>query len=429
MRIRTLTTSAALATVALATTGITSAATASSGTSTSSAGNVVYRVDPLKVKAPLAAPQAGARLTISPSQCLAAYGFACQTPTSIRSAYDIPTTVGGQPAGTGQTIVIVDAFGSPTVQEDLDAFSAAFGLPATKVNVYHPVGNVAWQGTALQNDWAGETSLDVQWAHAVAPGATIDLVVAPTSWNQVMNNALGWAADNLPATAISMSYGSDEVDAHADSGQFSQTHAIFQRAAAKGITLFASSGDGGSDDGHGTSTFSSPADDPLVTAVGGTTLSTGSGVGGPSETTWDDFTACPFGCSYGGFGATGGAPSLTTAKRGSDVAYDGSVYSGVLVYNGYYANPDDNGFYFTGGTSAGSPQWAGIAALLAQKSGKRLGNINGSLPAWSRAGALNDVKVGDNRTDTFTGGYDAGRGWDVPTGYGTPDVARLLGLV
>jgi subtilase family serine protease len=421
MRIRSLTTAAALATVALATAGIPSVATASSGED-------VYRVDPIMVKAPFAAPQAGARITISPAQCLAAYGFACQTPASIRAAYDIPTSVGGQPAGTGQTIVIVDAFGSPTVQQDLDTFSAAFGLPSTKVNVFHPVGEVAWHGTDLQNSWAGETSLDVQWAHAVAPGATIDLVVAQNSRNQVMNNALSWAVDNLPATTISMSYGSDEIDAHANSGQFAQTHAIFQRAAAKGITLFASSGDGGSDDGHGAATFSSPADDPLVTAVGGTTLFKGSGDAGPDETTWDDFTACPFTCPYGGFGATGGAPSLTTTKRGSDVAYDGSVYSGVLVFNGYYANPDDNGLYFTGGTSAGSPQWAGIATLLAQKAGGRIGNINPALASWQAAGALSDVTVGDNRTDTFTGGYDAGRGWDVPTGYGTPDVGRLLAL-
>ena len=423
MLIRSLTATAAVAALALATAGIPSSANAAP------AGDGSYSVTPVKVKAPFGLPRAGARLELTPAQCLASYGLACQTPASIRSAYDVPASVDGQLPGTGQTIVIVDAFGSPTVQQDLDAFSASFGIPSTTVNVSYPVGTVAWHGTALQNDWAGETSLDVQWAHAIAPGATIDLVVASTSSNQVMNNAISWAVDNLPATAISMSFGSDELGITGNKGQFTQTHRIFERAAAKGITLVASSGDGGSDDGLGASTFSSPADDPLVTAVGGTTLFEGSGVAGPDETTWDDFTACPFGCTAGVFGATGGAPSLTTTKRGSDVAYDGSVYSGVLVYNGYNADPDDNGFYFTGGTSAGAPQWAAIAALLAQKAGHRLGDINGSLPSWLAAGGLHDVTVGDNRTDTFTGGYDARTGWDVPTGYGTPDVGALLGLV
>lgn len=423
MRIRSLTAAAATAAVALATAGISSSAVADP------AGNDSYHVTPISVKAPFGVPRAGAKLALTPAQCLATYGLACQTPASIRSAYDVPDTVNGELPGTGQTIVIVDAFGSPTVQQDLDTFSASFGIPSTKVNVSYPVGKVAWHGTELENDWAGETSLDVQWAHAIAPGATIDLVASPQPQNQVMNNAIEWAVKNLPATAISMSFGSDELGITGNKAQFAQTHAIFQEAAAKGITLLASSGDGGSDDGLGASNFSSPADDPLVTAVGGTTLFKGSGVAGPDETTWDDFTACPFGCTDGIFGATGGAPSLTTTKRGSDVAYDGSVYSGVLVYNGYNANPDDNGFYFTGGTSAGAPQWAGVAALLAQKAGHRLGDINGSLPAWLAAGGLHDVTVGDNRTDTFTGGYDAGTGWDAPTGYGTPDVGALLGLV
>ena len=416
-----------LATAALATAGLALATLLPAAADADTTGNGNYVVNPLLVKSSIKAGTSPKALP-TPAQCLASSGFACNTVSSIRAAYDIPATVDGEPAGTGQTIVIVDAYGSPTAQADLDTFSAAMGIPSTKLNVYYPVGKVAWHGTDLENNWAGETSLDVQWAHAVAPGATIDLVVSQVPKNQVMNNAIRWAADNLPATAISMSFGSDEVGVTGNSGQFAQTHTIFEDAAAKGITMFASSGDGGADDATGSSTFSSPADDPLVTAVGGTLLQP-SAAGAPQESTWDDFTGCPFGCTSGVFGATGGAPSLDTAKGGSDVAYNASVYSGVLVYQGFSANPDDAGFYFTGGTSAGSPQWAGIDADLAQKAGHRLGNINGSLATWATAGALHDVTSGDNRTATFTGGYDAKTGWDVPTGYGTPDAGKLLSLV
>lgn len=418
-----------LATAALATGGLALATLLPAAASAAPSGEGDYVVSPLQVKSPFSAGTSPKALPATPAACLALTGYACNTVSSIRAAYDIPTTVDGAPAGTGQTIVIVDAYGSPTAQADLDAFSATMGIPSTTLNVFYPVGKVTWHGTPLENDWAAETSLDVQWAHAVAPAATIDLVVAQKPKNQVMNNAISWAVDNLPATTISMSFGSDEVAINGNSGQFTQTHQIFTDAAARGITLFASSGDGGSDDATGSSTFSSPADDPLVTAVGGTDLFAGTGLAGPDETTWDDFDACPFGCSDGPYGATGGAPSLDTVKRGSDVAYDAGVYTGVLVYNGYFADPANDGFYITGGTSAGSPQWAGIGALLAQQAGHRLGNVNGSLPAWAAAGALHDVTVGDNRTDTYQGGYDARTGWDVPTGYGTPDVGRILGLV
>lgn len=418
-----------LATAVLATGGLALATLLPAAANAASEGNGDYVVSPLMVKSPFTAGAGPHALPADPAACLELTGeFACQNVQSIRAAYDIPTTVNGAPAGTGQTIVIVDAYGSPTAQADLDTFSAAMGIPSTKLNVYYPVGNVAWHGTDLENDWAGETSLDVQWAHAVAPGATIDLVVAQTPANQVMNNAISWAVDNLPATTISMSFGTDENAVDGNSGQFTQTHQIFEDAAAKGISLFASSGDGGADDATGSSTFSSPADDPLVTAVGGTTLYKGSGTkAAADETTWDDFDAPAFGTDV--FGATGGAPSLDTAKGGSDVAYDASVYTGVLVYNGYFADPAEDGFYFTGGTSAGSPQWAGIDAVLTQKAGHSLGNLDGSLPAWSKAKALHDVTVGDNRTDTFAGGYSAGKGWDVPTGYGTPDVNKILGRV
>jgi len=397
----------------------------------SSGGSWDYSVSPIQVKSDIA-PSTGADALPTPAQCLASYGLSCNTVDSIRSAYDIPATIGGAPAGTGRTVVIVDAFGSPTAQADLDTFSASMGIPSTDLNVYYPEGKVAWHGTELQNDWAGETSLDVQWAHAVAPGATIDLVVANSPSGNVLNNAVDWAVDNLGADTLSMSYGAAEGYLNGKNGnntQIAQAQKIFAKAAAKGITVFASSGDSGSDNGFGTENFAYPAADPNVVAVGGTNLLSNTGVAGPAETVWDDDTGCPFDCTQGTFGATGGAPSLSTDKQGSDVAYNASVYTSVLVYEGFNADPDDNGFYFTGGTSSGSPQWAAIAADLDQAAGHDLGGIRGSLAGWLSAGALRDVTVGDNATTTFAGGYAAGAGWDVPTGYGTPDVGRLIDQV
>lgn len=417
---------------AVAVAGLALASTAAGPAHAASTGDGSYAVHPIFVKSSIT-PDAHGNALPSPAQCVAIYGVACNTPQSMRAAYDVPATVNGQPAGTGSTIVIVDAYGSPTAQSDLDTFSATMGIPSTTVHVYQPVGSVVWHSTALENDWAGETSLDVQWAHAIAPGATIDLVEAQTAKDQVMNNAVQWAVNNLHPDAVSMSYGSPEGDlasAGANNEQNNQAAKIFAAGAAKGVTFIASSGDANSDNNLGFENFAYPAADPNVTAVGGTNLFKNLTSSLPAETVWNDTdpAQCPFGCVDKSFGGTGGAPSLVTGKQGSDVAYDASVYTGVLVYQGFHA-AKDNGFYFTGGTSAGSPQWAAIDAILVQASGHDLGNLRPSLASWASSGALNDVTVGDNTSPTFAGGYAAKTGWDAPTGYGTPDVGKLLGQV
>jgi subtilase family serine protease len=113
----------------------------------------------------------------------------------------------------------------------------------------------------------------------------------------------------------------------------------------------------------------------------------------------------------------------------SDVSYDASVYTAVFVYNGFNANPDDNGFYFYGGTSSGSPQWAAIGALADQQAGHRLGGLNPALYAIGRGtaygSAFHDVTSGNNAWEGP--GLDAKAGYDDPTGLGSPDVANLVG--
>jgi subtilase family serine protease len=382
------------------------------------------------------------------SQCVALVGLACYTPAQIRKAYDIPANF----TGKGEKIAIVDAYGSPTAAADLANFSAVFGLPAADLHIYCAADACAWptggDELTLAENWAFETSLDIQWAHAIAPLATINLVVSPTPDNGVMNDAVQYVVTRNLGDVLSMSWGTDEADNNpaTDNDLFTPLHNIFTQAAANGISLFASAGDGGAADGWPHTNASYPASDPLVTSVGGTNLFADDKGNYQNETVWNDFdpSLCPFGCTEGIFGATGGSVSTffntpayqvgVTHQSGravADVSYNASVYTAVWVSVGFFSNPDDNGFYFSGGTSSGSPQWAAIGALADQKAGHRLGQLNPLLYAIASKGSYNkafhDVTVGNNAF--FGPGFNAGKGWDIPTGLGSPDVGNLIGAL
>ncbi|MGO4359081.1 S53 family peptidase [Terrabacter sp. RAF57] len=433
--------------VGLAASALALGTTFAAGSAASAAGtdgsDIVYTVHPL-TKQFSTGTKPGALPT--PSQCVARIGLACYTPALIRKAYDIPDGW----TGKGQRIVVVDAYGSPTVRADLDVFSQTFGLPKADLNVYYPGGapqtSTAHRGQPLS--WAGETSLDVQWAHAIAPDATINLVVAPNNYGNALNVAVKYAVDHDLGDVLSMSYGADEaaIKGKGNNLQLQQSHANFAAAAAKGISLFASSGDDGASNGGPALAAGYPASDPLVTAVGGTNLFASDTGAYQGETVWGDEASCavhqPFGCMLGPIGATGGAPSTVfpvpayqagvngnAMRTTSDVSYNASVYTSVFVYEGFNANPDDNGFYFYGGTSSGSPQWAAIGALADQQAGHRLGALNPALYAIgtgaTHALAFHDVTSGNN---AWHGpGLDAKVGYDDPTGLGSPDVSNLVG--
>jgi len=426
--------------LALGTSFVAGSAASAAGTD---GGDIVYTVHPL-TKQFSTGTRPGALPT--PSQCVALVGLACYTPALIRKAYDIPDGW----TGKGERIVVVDAYGSPTVRGDLDVFSQTFGLPKADLNVYYPGGapqtSTAHRGQPLS--WAGETSLDVQWAHAIAPDATINLVVAPNNYGNALNVAVKYAVDHDLGDVLSMSYGADEaaIKGKGNNLQLQQSHANFAAAAAKGISLFASSGDDGASNGGPALAAGYPASDPLVTAVGGTNLFASDTGAYQGETVWGDEASCavhqPFGCTLGPIGATGGAPSTifpvpayqagvngNPMRTTSDVSYNASVYTSVFVYEGFNANPDDNGFYFYGGTSSGSPQWAAIGALADQQAGHRLGALNPALYAIgtgaTHALAFHDVTSGNN---AWHGpGLDARVGYDDPTGLGSPDVSNLVG--
>lgn len=407
---------------------------ASSGPST-----VVYNVNPPHSFAFTSVSPAGFP---TPSQCVAAYGLTCYTPQEMRAAYDVPSNL----TGAGQTIVIVDAYGSPTITQDLQTFDQTFGLPDPTLNIIYPGGKPTYRATnANQVGWAQETSLDVEWSHAMAPGATIDLVIAASNYGNVLNNAESYAVSNHLGNVMSMSFGAPEAAFNGNNGQMLQADAVYQAAASAGMSVFASAGDGGAGNGYATPNALFPASDPLVTSVGGTNLFMQDNGTYSNETVWNDAdpTLCPFTCAYGAFGATGGAtsdlfaaPSYQSALSGlsqrstADVAYNASVYTAVMVFISMPGVPP--GFYFFGGTSEGAPQWAAITALADEAAGHSLGAMNprlyaiGANPA-QYAQAFHDVTVGQNGFGSP--GYSAGTGYDLPTGLGSPDVANLITIL
>src|ERR1700761_2052979 len=160
---------------ALALAPVASAAVAGPHAATATAGPVTPAV-----KAPLAYRYIGKASSASSSS----YMFSCQepgaalncyTPQELATAYDIPSKL----TGAGQTIVIIDAFGDPTLTQDLGVEDTTFGLPAANLDVIYPNGQPAFDPTnADEVNWTGEISLDVESAHAIAPAAKIDLVIA-----------------------------------------------------------------------------------------------------------------------------------------------------------------------------------------------------------------------------------------------------------
>jgi len=198
-------------------------------------------------------------------------GLVCYTPNFVRSAYNFPSALNG----AGQTILIVDAFGSPTVAQDLATFDGLFGVaaPPSFTILCPEEGCPAFDPSDTHHGevgWSIETSLDVQYAHAMAPGANIVLVVASTSSGNAINTAEAAAIKRYPGSIMSQSFGIPEIFVHANNAQIQQAHKNYLAAQAAGITVLASAGDFGATNGFATANAGFPASDPLVTGVGGT---------------------------------------------------------------------------------------------------------------------------------------------------------------
>jgi len=402
----------------------------------------------------------GLKLVASSSQappdglCRSVVGVPCYSPQEIRNAYGLTPILMAGYTGIGQTIIIIDSFGSPTIAQDLQTFDADYGLPdPPSFTVLAPLGAVPFDPTnGDQVGWAFETTLDVEWAHAMAPGADIVLLTSPvaeTEGVQGMPEFLAletYALDHKLGKIISQSWGATENTLFDPAGQkvFSDFESFYQRAAKEKVTVLASSGDFGSSnpDVNGNfypfPTVDFPASSPFVTAVGGTSLFADTSGKYLFEVTWNDH----FSVAGGGgvsqqfseprYQASLPAPvqKILNGHRGiPDVAYNADGNTPILVYIGFFPDPNNNGYYFIGGTSEGSPQWAGIVADANQLARHPLGFLNPKLYALGATGEVSeffhDIKFGSNAVNGVSG-YDATPGWDLTTGWGTPKLEKLV---
>ena len=414
------------------------------------------------------------------AQCVAAFTVPCYDPPQIQTAYNEQPLFNHGVTGKGETIVIVDSFGSPTIQSDLATFDAQFGLPAPpSFKIIQPAGAVPpWDpNNSTMTGWAGETTLDVEWSHTIAPGASILLVETPVAEtegvagfpqiveaeNYVINHHLG--------QVISQSLDATE-QTFPSAASIQRLRSAYFNARAHHVTVLAASGDTGASNYSnvaGTLLYTHPvvgwpASDPLVTGVGGTQLSlNASGQRTAPDRVWNDtYNTSLQEVFYGDAGpnplATGGGKSAVFARpwyqngvanvvggrRGvPDIAMSGACSGLVDTYQSFPATGSPAGWYVDCGTSEATPMFAGIVALTDQVAGHSVGFINPALYALSaeHAPGLVDVTKGNN-TVSFTQsgtlytvkGYSAGPGYDLASGVGTvnaalfvPELARAAG--
>jgi subtilase family serine protease len=391
--------------------------------------------------------------------CQAQIGISCYSPAQYQKAYDLAPLYAQGNNGAGRTIAIVDSFGSPTIAADLAKFDSDFGLAAPpSLQVIQPAGAVP-PFDATNSDmvgWAEETTLDVEWAHAMAPGAKILLVETPTAETEgetgfpEIVKAENYVVDHNLADVITQSFGATEDTFKSKASLLSLRGAILN-AAAHGITVLGSSGDDGAtdamlngDDIYQHQVNSWPSSDPLVTSVGGTQLhldATGNRLA-PDNAWTESLDVCD--C------AGGGGPShvfprplfqLATqtgsgaARATPDISMAAAVDGGALVYMSFGGVAA--GYHIFGGTSEASPLFSGIVAIADQIARHPLGDLNLRMYALADlrlpAGIV-DVTSGNN---SFTAhdddgnalftvpGFTAGRGYDMASGLGTVDAARF----
>jgi hypothetical protein len=344
-------------------------------------------------------------LVLRPSATGGAQGM---SPTEIRSAYAFDQIQFGGTSGdgSGQTIAIVDAYDDPNIASDLAMFDQSFGIaaPPSFEKVY-----ASGVKPATSAGWSGETALDVEWAHAIAPGANIVLVEANSANLSDLLSAVN-VARNMPAVSvISMSWGGSEF-----SGEGSYDGDLTTPAGHQPITFVAAAGD------QPASTIW-PAVSGNALTVGGTSLSLVGG-GYSSETAWSS--------SGGGVSSFESEPSYQDAVQSSgrrevpDVAYDANPSTGFAVYDSL--SPSRNtpgGWMVVGGTSAGAPQWAALIAIADQ--GRALA---GEASIGNAQAALYQLPSGDFHD--ITGGSNgnlAAPGYDLATGLGSPIASLVVG--
>ena len=401
-----------------------------------------------------------APVPLSDPQCEAIYQVSCYIPDQIEAAYNLPTLYSRGITGKGETIVVVDAYGSPTIADDLMQFDEYLGLGTPPLRIVK-VGNVPAfdSGNADMIGWASETTLDVEYAHAGAPGAKLVLVEVAKEDLRHLALAVRYAVQHKLGNVISLSWGAPEQAVGRK--LVSSYSSIFSQAASSHITVVASSGDSGASgqqDNGGYYRYpvaSWPATSPYVTAVGGTRLNLDAlGDRGGLDTAWNDtYNSAVSNFFFGNDGpnplATGGGKSayygrpgyqnsvrgVTGSQRGiPDISMSASCSVAVDVFETFTGG--QGGWTANCGTSESAPMFAAVVALADQDAGHSLGLINPALYALAAAHAQGIVPVASgNNTVSFSGvtvhGYSVRRGYNLVTGLGTvngkylvPELAR-----
>ncbi len=378
--------------------------------------------------------------------------YHCYTPGQIAAAYGIDAVHAAGDFGQGQTIVLVDSYGSPTAAQDLQKFHDTFfaDQPTPYFDEVYPQGEPDYSsangngvsGPSAAANWSGEATLDIEWAYASAPRAHIVLLAVPPAETEGVQGfpnlfkAIKWAVETYPAgTVFSQSFGvTEQTFGGAAATQTAQFDEVYKEAADRGDTVLASSGDNGSSGvekqakesrTYSYPTVGWPASSPWVTAVGGTQLQQGwtwdpsssqafnsDGSlnpayfawtdGGNSEAVWNE-SWLPA-ASGGGPSAIYGRPTWQQDVAGviggdhrgvPDVAWNAAVNGGVLVYISAFPSYQRTGWHVYGGTSAASPQLAGVIALADEQlpHGTTVGYLNPTLYqiGTSDAAAFRDI--------------------------------------
>jgi subtilase family serine protease len=365
----------------------------------------------------------------------------CYTPSQYQVAYGVQPLLSRGINGSGQTVVMPELLNAPgpnftDIRRDLAAFDSRFGLPPARLRVLTtlaPTRNPYVAGT--------EEVEDTEIVHAIAPGATLDVVLAPSNANASEAN---FAAAVTGVVRVGIAQDASVISISASGGEHFFTRAevasfdaVLEQARARHVTVVASSGDGGaiSDDGPPRQ-VSLPASDPLVLAAGGTSLNADFRNGAyDGEMAWNELTDA----SGGGFSRLfarpfyqDGIPGIGATRGVPDVAANADSRTAMAMdFTGGVLEPAH-------GTSAATPLWAGVIALADQEAGHHLGFVNPAIyqvarsPAYHRA--FHDVVTGGNSVMVPKGGgvvvgYQAAPGWDPVTGWGSPDAQVLVPLL
>jgi subtilase family serine protease len=388
------------------------------------------------------------------AQCETQFGIACYQAFQLQKAYDLSPLYAKGIEGQGETIVIVDAFGSPSIASDLKTYDSQMGLPnPPSFKVITPEGPIT---TTAKNctstfsptgpdtcsdyyGWTDETSLDVEWSHTMAPKANILLVETPmtetegvygmpqivAAENYVINHHLG--------DVITQSFGANE-QTFTSPNQIYSLRSAYLNAASHGVTVLASSGDQGSTDDicdpasgcanpndviccSSTQAIDWPSSDPLVTAVGGTQLHLdAAGNRTAPDSVWNDLSstvgvtgpAYTWGSSGGGRSAVFARPQFQNRVAGTvggsrgtpDISMSAAVNGAVDFYD--TSDPSVAGWGIVGGTSEASPLFSGIVALSDQVAGHSLGDLNPALYAMGRSGSGSGIVPISQGSNSYT---------------------------